>query len=157
MNQGLLTAALIRIYMSFFFNNIVVLSEELCLPFCFLILLGVYWTQKMNSVISSLTLCPQKSVTGWLLPSHGKWGWCLKGLRKNPGSGVLSMQCKLGYLWKGEVLCNYFILLSPQVLQVSPIVCHGTMTGGGEEYLRPEDLRGLVEDCWMKNTLICFC
>lgn len=131
MNQRLLTAALITIYVSFFFcNNVLVLSIGVCLPFCFLILLGVYWTQKMNSVISSLTLCPQRSVTGWLLPSHGKWGWCSKGLRKSPGSGVLSMQCKLGYLWKGKVSCNYFVLVTTQVLQISPVVCDGTITGG---------------------------
>uniref|UniRef100_A0A8C9N976 Phosphodiesterase 1C n=1 Tax=Serinus canaria TaxID=9135 RepID=A0A8C9N976_SERCA len=67
---------------------------------------------KMNSVISSLTLCHQRSVTGWLLPSHGK------------------------------ASCNCFFLLSTEVLLVSPIICHGTMTGGGEEYLRPDDHRG---------------
>lgn len=143
-------------WVSFFVNNVVVPSKGVCLPFCFLILLVVYWTQKMNSVASSLTLCPQRSVTGWLLLSHGKWGWCSKGLRKNPDSGVSSMQCKLGYLWKGKVSCNYFGLVTTQVLQISPAVYDGTMTGGGGEYHRPDNLRGLVEDYWIRNTLMCF-
>lgn len=56
------------------------------------------------------------------------------------------MQCKLGYLWKGKVSCNYFVLVTTQVLQISPVVCDGTITGDRGEYLRPEDLRGLVED-----------
>lgn len=57
------------------------------------------------------------------------------------------MQCKLGYLWKGKASCNCFVLVTTQVLQISHVVCDGTMTGGGGgEYLRPEDVRGLVED-----------
>lgn len=157
MNLRLLTPALIKIYVSFFFvNNVVVISEEVCLSFCFHIFLGVYWTQKMNSVISGLTLCPQRSVTGWLLHSHGKWGWCSKGLRKNPGSGVSSMQCKLGYLWKGKVSYHYFVLVTAQVRQIAPVLCDGTMTGGEGDYLRPENLRELLNEEHFNELLLTF-
>ena len=146
-NQGLLTTALIRRYVSFFFvNNVAMLSKGVRLPIFFLPLLGVYWTQKMSSVTSSPTLCPQRSGTGWLLPSRGKWGWCWKGQRKNPGSGVLSMQYKLGYLWKGKGACNCFALVAAQVPQIAPVVCDDTMRGDGGEYVRPEDLRELGDD-----------
>lgn len=56
------------------------------------------------------------------------------------------MQFKLGYLWKGNRACNYFVLVAAQVQQIAPVVCDDTMTGDGGEYLRPKDLRELEDD-----------
>lgn len=118
-----LTTAFSRIYVHFFLvNDDLMLSKAVYLLIIFLPLLGDYWTQKMSSATSSPTLCPQRSGTGWLLPSHDKWVWCLKGPRKSPGSEVLSMQYKREYLWKGKGACNYFVLVAAQVLRIAPVV-----------------------------------
>lgn len=57
------------------------------------------------------------------------------------------MQYKLGYLWKGKGARNYFVLVAAQVPQVVPVVCDDAMARDGGEFLRPEDLRELGDDC----------
>lgn len=65
---------------------------------------GVWWTQKMSSVTSSQTRSRRRSVTGWLPPSRGRWGWCSGGRRRSHASAASYTQCRLGYLWKGGSL-----------------------------------------------------
>lgn len=59
---------------------------------------GVFWTPRMSSVTCRQSRCPVRYVTGWPVPSAGRWVWRGVVLRRSQDFGALSMQCKLVYL-----------------------------------------------------------
>lgn len=65
-------------------------------------ILGKSWTRRMSCRSCGQMLCLQRCGTGWLLPSLSRPGPKADEQRRNPSSEVLSMQCRLGSLWKGE-------------------------------------------------------
>lgn len=73
--------------------------------FCFLGP-GDSWIRRMSSVTFSQMQCLLRSETGWPPPSHGRWGWCSEEARRSRGSRASSMQCRLGYLWRGKDICH---------------------------------------------------
>lgn len=74
--------------------------------FCSSFAAGDWWTQRMSSVTSSLSLCPQRCATGWPPPSPDRWAWCCDGTKKSLASGVSSTLFKLAYLSRGK-LCKH--------------------------------------------------
>lgn len=67
---------------------------------------GTCWTLRMNSVTCKQTKCPVKFVTGWPARSAGKWVWLSGEQKRSRDSGVLFMQCKQEYLWRGNNKCK---------------------------------------------------
>lgn len=66
---------------------------------------GVWWTQKMSSVTSSQSRCPQRYGTGWPPPSPGRWGWCCDAMKRNLASAASFTLSRLEYLLRGK--CVY--------------------------------------------------
>lgn len=62
----------------------------------------VWWTQKMSSVTSSQSRCPQRCGTGWPPLSPDRWAWCCDVMRRNLAFEALFTPFRREFLLRGK-------------------------------------------------------
>lgn len=107
---------IINILKSIYFLNCLCFFISLFLPFTFSVptskffspVPDVWWTQKMSSVTSSQSRCPQRCGTGWPPLSQDRWAWCYDATRRNLDFAALSTPFRLESSLRGKFVYHAY-------------------------------------------------